>query len=189
MTISSEAPQPNSLQYSTQFLNQTMFIDETTAVTSVTTCQSLEMSIVSSTNKRKTNDTVSMNEASVPLTKSVKIRKIHNRIPVLQKYSTIAQHVKMDNIDTNDDSASQQSVNLDVTRIYDANESINNDLSNDQVRYIITKSLFKPFQNHSMTQILKSSVKVSREQDLSISIRQFHIQTVTNSNYSSHINR
>lgn len=140
MKISFEPTQPVSLHSKTQFLDQTMFIDETAATTSMTNCQTLDMSFISSTNKRKTNDTISMDEATVPLKKSVKIRKTHNReiqassIPVLQKYNKIDRRVKIDSIDSNNDSASLQSVNLDVTRIYDVDDSIINDLSNDQVR-------------------------------------------------------
>lgn len=108
-------------QSTTKLFNQTMSI-EATETTTVTNCIQEDMSVVVG-HKRKTIETITVDEAIANVTKSVKMRKMNDENVDPQSENTILHHVEM-NISSNDDSNS----NLNATRMYDVDVSVD-DLS------------------------------------------------------------
>lgn len=109
-------------QSPTKLFNQSMFIEETVA-TSVTNCKIVDMSMVA--NKRKTIETISVDEAITNVTKSVKIRKMNDEnLEPENRNNTILQNVKININISSSDSNSGPLSNLNTTRICDADLSM-----------------------------------------------------------------
>ncbi len=101
----------------TKLFNQTMFIEEETHTTSLTNCHVVDMSMVG--NKRKTIETISVDQATTDVVKSVKIRKMNDENVEPNIHNTILHHVNMSVSSDYHKSIVKADVNLNATRIFD----------------------------------------------------------------------
>lgn len=114
----------------TKLFNQSMFIEETTTTSNrVTNCKLVEIPMVG--NKRKTIKTISVDIATTDVVKSVKIRKINdeNLEPDVNNV-TVLDHVRMSV--SNTDYKHKPAVNLNTSRIFDADLSDDNHDASDE---------------------------------------------------------
>lgn len=113
----------------TKLFNQSMFIEETTT-TSVTNYKLVEMSIFG--NKRKTIETISADKASTDVIKSVKVRKLNDENLEPESNNPILHHLGISATSNDCKPVSKPAINLNTTRMFDADLSVADDAVHEQ---------------------------------------------------------